>query len=862
MIRKLWLTLILCIIPLTVFPAVETHWVDTSGGAANWAACVGEADVGAGNRCTLAQANAGAVDGNTVILSSGTYNRGIYPANSGTGSGTGRIIFQAATKYGPILNGTGVGSQAGSGIYISGKNWIKIDGVTVKNCTYYMMAILNSDYVEITNSEIYNSTRVSNYWSLIDSDSDHTWFHDNIVHDTTIRDACADGTGLMQIGQWTAGHDDSDYTTIEDNIFYHGGHHTLQSYSHYNIIRNNVFHNEGFRPYPGGTVTISQASPGVVTQVGHPFITGDWIRFGTTGALPTGIVAGTQYSIAKIDADTYHLHVYGTTTDINTSSAGSGVHDSRCTYDTDPDNTFPGDRKYAHRNLELQNITEDEDTYVLIENNRLGYASANGINNGSEQLTLTTDFNIVRYNDMFGGDGPGIYFKSIENTYPRRNRIYNNTITDNGRYAGTYESSAAPQVHNAIYVRYSASLQDNQFKNNLIYNSPTGATENFSCAPSSYTCSDVGLIASNNWCVSADSGICSATGDPEFTSYPTITQSLIESRSKTSPDLTLQATSTAIDGGTYLTQANGAGVASTTLIVDDARYFQDGTWGSSLSTVAGDWIAIGAVDNVHEISAINYAMNTITLALADTWADNATIWLYKDSSGNVVLAGTSTDYGAHEYNGTPESDVTAPTFLNASIDATGKTLSITLNENAIVNDNTGFALTCDGAGDESLTYVGVAYAILTYTITKEVQQPEVCTVAYTSPGANSIEDPAGNDLASFTSQAITNESTQNTPPLVTLTMTSTNATTVSTPSGINCGSDCTEDFDSGTTVTLLAVCPTNYQNPTITGTGCGTSTIMSEARSCTATCIKISADATIGSGAAVTIGSGAAVTIY
>jgi hypothetical protein len=121
--------------------------------------------------------------------------------------------------------------------------------------------------------------------------------------------------------------------------------------------------------------------------------------------------------------------------------------------------------------------------------------------------------------------------------------------------------------------------------------------------------------------------------------------------SVTSPDLTLQGISPVINVGSHLTQANGTGTNSTTLIVADATYFQDGTWGSSLASsgLKADWIAIGTVSNVHQISSISG--NTITLATPTTWADAANIWLYKKSDGTRVLYGSAPDYGAHEYSG-------------------------------------------------------------------------------------------------------------------------------------------------------------------------------------------------------------------
>ena len=132
------------------------------------------------------------------------------------------------------------------------------------------------------------------------------------------------------------------------------------------------------------------------------------------------------------------------------------------------------------------------------------------------------------------------------------------------------------------------------------------------------------------------------------------TPALTDPTSATLPDLTLQAGSPVIDQGAALTTAAGSGTNSTTLVVDDAGYFQDGTWGSDLArgvTLFPDWIAVGTVSNVVQISSINYATNTITLASAKSWANGAPVWLYKKSDGAIVLLGAAPDLGASEFGG-------------------------------------------------------------------------------------------------------------------------------------------------------------------------------------------------------------------
>ena len=76
----------------------------------------------------------------------------------------------------------------------------------------------------------------------------------------------------------------------------------------------------------------------------------------------------------------------------------------------------------------------------------------------------------------------------------------------------------------------------------------------------------------------------------------------------------------AYQAGSYLTLANGAGVASTTLIVDESRWFTDGIDG----TITGDTIFVGGTEAT--ISSINYATHTIELASAISWSDNDEVY--------------------------------------------------------------------------------------------------------------------------------------------------------------------------------------------------------------------------------------------
>jgi len=301
--------------------------------------------------------------------------------------------------------------------------------------------------------------------------------------------------------------------------------------------------------------------------------------------------------------------------------------------------------KYGHRNLQLSDFHERDATYVLVEGNRIGHASTNPGNSGPMNIDAAAPKNIIRYNYLYNGMQAGIYFKyagqvSGEWGYTGgiNNRVYNNTIYHHG-YGYDWIKYGGGSYSGHGIAQYSAhgTPTGNVIKNNIVYDNANG---DICSLWSSSPCSPAAIdTVTNNW--------VTANGEPKF-----VNPDLTNTSSLTLPDLSLQAGSTAINGGTYLTTAVGAGSNSTTLVVADALYFQDGTWGSSLArnvTHFPDWIAIGTVGNVVRISSINYTTNTITLASAMTWSNGASIWLYKKSDGTQVLYGSAPDYGACEY---------------------------------------------------------------------------------------------------------------------------------------------------------------------------------------------------------------------
>jgi hypothetical protein len=79
--------------------------------------------------------------------------------------------------------------------------------------------------------------------------------------------------------------------------------------------------------------TMTIAAPGVITWANHPFVAGQAVVFETTGALPTGLTAGTAVyvSINNLTANTFEVadtaaHALAGTNTITTSGSQSGVH--------------------------------------------------------------------------------------------------------------------------------------------------------------------------------------------------------------------------------------------------------------------------------------------------------------------------------------------------------------------------------------------------------------------------------------------------------------------------------------------------------------------------------------------------------
>ena len=547
---------------------MANHYVSPSG-SATWSA-----STSIDYPTSIATANANAVAGDTIILRGGTYYHYISPANSGTDI-SNRVIYQAYTGETPTFTTDEAGGRWS--IKLQGRSWIKVDGIASYHSGAFFYIGYGSCYNELVNCAFSEDTNVVYSTGLITyrstayatgPGSSHNWIHDCTFSKYGYVTVAYDDGGTIRISD--NGADPSSNNTFEDNVFSYGGHDLIDVGGWYNVVRNNIFHNE--EAWYAYTPPEPPASP--------------------------------------------------------------------------PANT-PASGYFGNRCILLSNSGDNYGTanHTLVEGNRIGWAGTPPDDDGASGIENAGAHTLVRFNYIYGCFGMGYYSKMQPGgVYPSSldsgsyARVYNNTIYKcGGTGPGTGQYEADLDFTTAVtiwsYSTYNDWPRDIVIKNNIVYSN---------YAEIEYGTANIipQVTYENNY-----------NSDPLFVA-PTMT----DKTSLTLPNLALAAGSSCIRAGTHLTLANGAGTSSTTLAVDDAYPFQDGTWGSILSDMRPDWIAIGTVTNVVEVAAVNYGTRVITLASPMTWADNAPIWLYKNSSGVRVLYGAAPEIGAYVYEGTGPTD--------------------------------------------------------------------------------------------------------------------------------------------------------------------------------------------------------------
>lgn len=570
----LFILFILFLFAFTAAPGfAQEYWVSSTGKAA-WADCYSDVPLNGIDCCSLLTANKNAKAGEIVNLRAGTYGTSIFPANSGIPGSV--ITFQAYNMETVII-------QNVTAIMLKDNDYIRVDGVDGLDAGtggYNVVSIEHgSSYNEISNGHFYRTgepwTRGYSLLSLRFSGTDgqfciHNWIHDNEMHDSGslewVGSECNDAGRLITIGSSFDGDSESNYNTLENNHLYHGGHHILEVETSYNVIRNNVIHNEC------------------------------WM--GNFNDMPN---------------KSYR--------DCSTSSH------SGCEECGESDDRY---KKYGGRGVFFSNKNGSN---CLLEGNRIGFSGRPPDDAGANNIVTRMPYVIIRYNYSFGASSTGIYLRDgVDNNAVYNNTVYYNGQLDNGTPFGSANFAGIALV--------SSDAIGNQVVNNIVY-------DNKFDWDGAYKTRWINTQLRGNWCTNNEPDFCDGYGDPKFTET-SLTWWQDPKYTATRPDLTLLSDSPCIDRGSFLTRSIGSGSNSTKLFVLDAKFFQDGSMGSSLSDIQPDWIAIGTIKNVVQISSINYSTNTIILKSPMSWDNNSPIYLYKKSDGVVVLLGNAPDIGASE----------------------------------------------------------------------------------------------------------------------------------------------------------------------------------------------------------------------
>ncbi|MCW8171484.1 hypothetical protein D8B22_20860 [Verminephrobacter aporrectodeae subsp. tuberculatae] len=200
-----------------------------------------------------------------------------------------------------------------------------------------------------------------------------------------------------------------------------------------------------------------------------------------------------------------------------------------------------------------------------------------------------------------------------------------------------------------------------------------------------------------------------------------------------------------------------------------------GTAGFTVSGAAGTAITVSNV-------RVNATAKTVTLTLsrAVTQAETVTVSYAKPESSAVVQDAAGNDAANFTNrtvtNNTPATpaaptDTTPPEFSSATVRDNLLVISYTeanaLDATALtgtagftVNSTTGTAITVSSAS------VDATAKTVTLTLSRAVTQAETVTVSYAKPAAgNGVQDAAHNNAADFSSRAVTNTTPDTTPPV-------------------------------------------------------------------------------------------------
>ena len=252
---------------------------------------------------TITKANQVLVAGDTVYIKSGTYSSYIAPSNSGNSSN--RITYRSYNSDVVKISG------ASYAVYLNGKSYITVQGISAEYCSNFLYIINGSSHNIIAYSNFSQQSPPAWDASVINGSSKYNWVHhSNFSKGGECSAGGSDDGSVLDIGIESSTTDQTYYNLIENNIFYHGGHHLMGLHTGYNTIRNNYFHNEAWSRSRGNRTLYMNGRDAVT---GHNIIEGN--RFGYAAAPCDAATVGnvamsTPYNIFRYNK-LYHHNAYG-----------------------------------------------------------------------------------------------------------------------------------------------------------------------------------------------------------------------------------------------------------------------------------------------------------------------------------------------------------------------------------------------------------------------------------------------------------------------------------------------------------------------------------------------------------------------
>ena len=311
------------------------------------------------------------------------------------------------------------------------------------------------------------------------------------------------------------------------------------------------------------------------------------------------------------------------------------------------------------------------------------------------------------------------------------------------------------------------------------------------------------------------------------------TASGIDSASTTAEMVTVDTTSPTVTSFSS-TKSNGTYVAGTTINIT-------ATLSETVAALASITVTLDTGDTVvlTTATASTTLTGTYTVETGDNSAD-LTVSSYTltsaptDTAGNVMTS-TALPTGASNIAGAQAIviDTTPPTLSSATANTAGTQVTLTFNEsiNATTAVASDFAVSIGGTSI-TVSSVSVSGSTVILTLGTSADTGDVISVVYTAPASSSatsnsaIQDTAGNDAASFTTNATvpaasTNQGGGGSPETTTTTSTTTTSTTSTTTTTVPASSTTTTTIrrnrattTSTTTTAFMPLAPLQTLVPT------------------------------------------------